>query len=89
MKAKVIESCVYDNEFRKVDDVVEGTQEDLQTHIDFGYVEVIGEAENVETEEPEDEVVEPESVETKEPEEEAAEPEPVEAKPKSRKSRKK
>lgn len=89
MRAKVIESCVYNNEFRGIDDVVEGTQEDLQTHIDFGYVEVIGEAENVETEEPEDEVVEPESVETKEPEEEAVEPEPVEAKPKSSKSHKK
>ncbi|EHM37865.1 hypothetical protein [Anaeroglobus geminatus] len=77
MRAKVIESCVYNNEFRGIDDVVEGTQEDLQTHIDFGYVEVIGKAENVETEEPE------------EPEDEVVEPEPVEAKPKSSKSHKK
>lgn len=80
MKAKVIESCVYDNEFRKVDDVVEGAQEDLQAHIDFGYVEVIG---NPETGAADTEIG------AKEPEEEVVEPEPAKAKPKPSKSRNK
>lgn len=81
MRAKVIEPCVYDNEFRKVDEVVEGTQEDLQTHIDFGYVEVLEKAENAETKEPE--------LGAKESEEEVVELEPAEAKPKPSKSRNK
>lgn len=65
MRAKVIEPCVYDNEFRKVDEVVEGTQEDLQTHIDFGYVEVLEKAENAETKEPEPGAVDAETDEVK------------------------
>lgn len=81
MRAKVIEPCVYDNEFRKVDEVVEGTQEDLQTHIDFGYVEVLEKAENAETKEPEPGA--------KEPEPGAVDAETDEVKTKPSKSRKK
>ena len=88
MRAKVIEPCVYDNEFRKVDEVVEGTQEDLQTHIDFGYVEVLEKAENAETKEPEPGAKEPEPG-AKEPEPGAVDAETDEVKTKPSKSRKK
>lgn len=76
MRAKVIEPCVYDNVFHNVDDMVEGTQEELQSHIDFGYVEAVGEAQELKTE-------------AQEPESEAADSEPANAKPKPSKSRSK
>ena len=50
MRARVIEPCVYDNVFRNVNDIVEGTQEEMQAHIDFGYVEAIEEAQEPESE---------------------------------------
>lgn len=76
MRARVIEPCVYDNVFRNVDDIVEGTQEEMQAHIDFGYVEAIEEAKDPGTE-------------AQEPESEAQETEPAKAKPKPSKSRSK
>lgn len=83
MRARVIEPCVYDNVFRNVDDIVEGTQEEMQAHIDFGYVEAIEEAKD-----PGTEAKDP-GTEAQEPESEAQETEPAKAKPKPSKSRSK
>ena len=35
--AKVIEPCVYKNEFYEVDDVIAGTEEEIEQHVHFGY----------------------------------------------------
>lgn len=35
--AKVIESCVYKNEFYEVDDIITGTEEEIEQHVHFGY----------------------------------------------------
>ena len=35
--AKVIEPCVYKNEFYKVDDIITGTEEEIEQHVHFGY----------------------------------------------------
>lgn len=35
--AKVIEPCVYKNEFYEVDDVIKGTEEEIEQHVHFGY----------------------------------------------------
>lgn len=35
--AKVIEPCVYKNEFYEVDDVITGTEEEIEQHVHFGY----------------------------------------------------
>ena len=65
--AKVIEPCVYKNEFYEVDDVITGTEEEIEQHVQFGYA--------VPTEE--SSVVE-EVVEEEQPAEEPAEEEPAE-----------
>ena len=36
--AKVIEPCVYKNEFYEVDDIITGTEEEIEQHVHFGYV---------------------------------------------------
>lgn len=54
--AKVIEPCVYKNEFYEVDDIITGTEEEIEQHVHFGYA--------VPTEEqPAEEVVEEQPVE--------------------------
>ena len=35
--AKVIEPCVYKNEFYEVDDIITGTEEEMEQHVHFGY----------------------------------------------------
>lgn len=35
--AKVIKPCVYKNEFCEVDDVITGTEEEIEQHVHFGY----------------------------------------------------
>lgn len=35
--AKVIEPCVYKNEFYEVDDIITGTEEEIEQHVHFGY----------------------------------------------------
>lgn len=35
--ARVIEPCVYKNEFYEVDDVITGTEEEIEQHVHFGY----------------------------------------------------
>lgn len=35
--AKVIEPCVYKNEFYEVDDIIMGTEEEIEQHVHFGY----------------------------------------------------
>lgn len=35
--AKVIEPCVYKNEFYEVDDVITGTEAEIEQHVHFGY----------------------------------------------------
>ena len=66
--AKVIEPCVYKNEFYEVDDIITGTEEEIEQHVHFGYAVPTEEAPVVE-----EEVVEEQPVE--EPAEEPAEEE--------------
>lgn len=35
--AKVIEPCVYKNEFYEVDDIITGTEEEIEQYVHFGY----------------------------------------------------
>lgn len=35
--AKVIEPCVYKNEFYEVDDIITGTEAEIEQHVHFGY----------------------------------------------------
>lgn len=35
--AKVIEPCAYKNEFYEVDDIITGTEEEIEQHVHFGY----------------------------------------------------
>lgn len=66
--AKVIEPCVYKNEFYEVDDIITGTEEEIEQHVHFGYAVPTEEAPVVE------EVVEEQPVE-EQPVEEPAEEE--------------
>lgn len=69
--AKVIEPCVYKNEFYEVDDIITGTEEEIEQHVHFGYAVPTEEAPVVEEAAP---VVEEEVVE-EQPAEELAEEE--------------
>lgn len=69
--AKVIEPCVYKNEFYKVDDIITGTEEEIEQHVHFGYAVPTEEAPVVEEAAP---VVEEAAVE-EQPAEEPAEDE--------------
>ncbi|MBF1346780.1 MAG: hypothetical protein HXM63_01330 [Megasphaera micronuciformis] len=60
--AKVIEPCVYKNEFYEVDDIITGTEEEIEQHVHFGYAVPTEEAPVVE------EVVEEQPVEEEEEE---------------------
>lgn len=64
--ARVIEPCVYKNEFYEVDDIITGTEEEIEQHVHFGYAVPTEEAPVAE------EVVE------EQPAEEPAEEEPAE-----------
>lgn len=35
--ARVIGPCVYKNEFYEVDDIITGTEEEIEQHVHFGY----------------------------------------------------
>ena len=48
--AKVIEPCVYKNEFYEVDDIITGTEEEIEQHVHFGYAVPTEEAPVVEEE---------------------------------------
>ena len=50
--AKVIEPCVYKNEFYEVDDIITGTEEEIEQHVHFGYAIPTEEAPVVEEEQP-------------------------------------
>lgn len=67
--AKVIEPCVYKNEFYEVDDIITGTEEEIEQHVHFGYAVPTEEAPVVE------EVVEEQPAEEESAEEESAEEE--------------
>ena len=69
--AKVIEPCVYKNKFYEVDDIITGTEEEIEQHVHFGYAVPTEEAPVAEEEVPvaEEEVVEEQPAE--EPAEEA------------------
>lgn len=69
--AKVIEPCVYKNEFYEVDDIITGTEEEIEQHVHFGYAVPTEEAPVVEEAAP---VVEEAAVE-EQPAEEPAEDE--------------
>lgn len=58
--AKVIEPCVYKNEFYEVGDVITGTEEEIEQHVHFGYAIPTEEAPVVE-EQPVEEPAEEES----------------------------
>lgn len=60
--AKVIEPCVYKNEFYEVDDIITGTEEEIAQHVHFGYAVPTEEAPVVE-EEPVEEPTEEEPTE--------------------------
>lgn len=62
--AKVIEPCVYKNEFYEVDDIITGTEEEIEQHVHFGYAVPTEEAPVAE------EVVEEQSAEEESAEEE-------------------
>ena len=62
--AKVIEPCVYKNEFYEVDDIITGTEEEIEQHVHFGYAVPTEEAPVVE------EVVEEQPAEEESAEEE-------------------
>lgn len=61
--AKVIEPCVYKNEFYEVDDIITGTEEEIEKHVHFGYAVPTEEAPVIEepTEEPTEEPAEEEA----------------------------
>ena len=62
--AKVIEPCVYKNEFYEVDDIITGTEEEIEQHVHFGYAIPTEEAPVVEEEQPvEEQPVEEQPVE--------------------------
>lgn len=65
--AKVIEPCVYKNEFYEVDDIITGTEEEIEQHVHFGYAIPTEEAPVVEEEQPVEEqpVEEPAEEESK------------------------
>lgn len=67
--AKVIEPCVYKNEFYEVDDIITGTEEEIEQHVHFGYAVPTEEAPVAE------EVVEEQPAEEESAEEESAEDE--------------
>ena len=48
--AKVIEPCVYKNEFYEVDDIITGTEEEIEQHVHFGYAVPTEEAPVIEEE---------------------------------------
>lgn len=48
--AKVIEPCVYKNKFYEVDDIITGTEEEIEQHVHFGYAVPTEEAPVVEEE---------------------------------------
>lgn len=48
--AKVIEPCVYKNEFYEVDDIIMGTEAEIEQHVHFGYAIPTEEAPVVEEE---------------------------------------
>ena len=56
--AKVIEPCVYKNEFYEVDDIITGTEEEIEQHVHFGYAVPTEEAPVVEEEPAEEEPAE-------------------------------
>ena len=60
--AKVIEPCVYKNEFYEVDDIITGTEEEIEQHVHFGYAVPTEEAPVVE-EQPVEEPAEEEPAE--------------------------
>ena len=66
--AKVIEPCVYKNEFYEVDDIITGTEEEIEQHVHFGYAVPTEEAPVVE-----EEVVEEQPAEEPAEEEQAEE----------------
>lgn len=62
--AKVIEPCVYKNEFYEVDDIITGTEEEIEQHVHFGYAVPTEEAPVIEAvveEQPAEEPAEEES----------------------------
>lgn len=64
--AKVIEPCVYKNEFYEVDDIITGTEEEIEQHVHFGYAVPTEEAPVAEEEVVEEQPVEePAEEETK------------------------
>lgn len=64
--AKVIEPCVYKNEFYEVDDIITGTEEEIEQHVHFGYAIPTEESSVVEEEVVEEQPVEePAEEETK------------------------
>ena len=56
--AKVIEPCVYKNEFYEVDDVITGTEEEIEQYVHFGYAIPTEEAPVVEEQPVEEQPVE-------------------------------
>ena len=56
--AKVIEPCVYKNEFYEVDDIITGTEKEIEQHVHFGYAVPTEEAPVVEEEVVEEQPVE-------------------------------
>ena len=75
--AKVIEPCVYKNEFYEVDDIITGTEEEIEQHVHFGYAVPTEEAPVVEEEPVEEAPKEEEPVEEPPIEEPVEEP-PIE-----------
>lgn len=63
--AKVIEPCVYKNEFYEVDDIITGTEEEIEQHVHFGYAVPTEEAPVVEEAVEEQPAEEPTEEETK------------------------
>lgn len=63
--AKVIEPCVYKNEFYEVDDIITGTEEEIEQHVHFGYAVPTEEASVVEEVVEEQPAEEPAEEETK------------------------
>ena len=61
--AKVIEPCVYKNEFYEVDDIITGTEEEIEQHVHFGYAIPTEEAPVVEEQPVEEQPVEEQPVE--------------------------
>lgn len=59
--AKVIEPCVYKNEFYEVDDIITGTEEEIEQHVHFGYAVPTEEAPKEEEPVEENPIEEPES----------------------------